>query len=163
MSRMYAVVNNNIVTQVLSLEDSEVSSIFQSNQMVIDIEDQIPRPVVGYVLSGNMLVSPSQNMTDDEMDAFQQKSQREFGQKILSDIVDLLGQRNLKLGREGAVFSVTSLATQSASIKLLLETGALKTTRTLCYAIKGTFPLHEDIFDSTISSITSFLSLNGFE
>lgn len=163
MSRMYALVNDNVVTEVLSLEDIDVPSASQSNQMVIDVDNQIPRPAVGYVLSGNTLVSPSQNMTDDEMDAFQQKSQREFGQKILSDIVDQLGQRNLKLGREGAVFSVTSLASQSASIKLLLETGALKTARTLCNAIKGSFPLHEDIFDSTISNITSFLSLNGFE
>ena len=163
MSRMYAIVNNNMVTQVLNLEDSEVPSISQINQMVIDVENQIPRPVIGWILSGNSLVPSNQSMTDDEFDAFQQKSQREFGQKILSDIVDLLGQRNLKLGREGAVFSVTSLATQSASIKLLLETGALKTARTICYAIKGSFPLHEDIFNLTISNISSFLTLNGFE
>ena len=163
MARTYAFVNDNEVTSVVSLDDADVQSASSTNQLVIDIHDQSPQPAVGWILSGNQLILPNNEMTDDEFDSYQQKSQREYGMLLLTDIIDKLGQRNLKLGREGASFSVTTLASNSASIKLLLETGALKTARTVCEMVKPSFPLHEDIFDLAIARIDNFLSLNGFE
>lgn len=163
MVRTYAFVNDNEVTDIVSLDDADAQSASSTNQLVIDIHDQSPQPSVGWILSGNQLILPNNEMSDDEFDSYQQKSQREFGLLLLTDIIDKLGQRNLKLGREGASFSVTTLASNSASIKLLLETGALKTARTVCETVKPSFPLHEDIFDLAIARITSFLTLNGFE
>ena len=163
MARTYAFVNNNVVTSIESLEEADVQAASRVNQLVIDIHEVSPQPFVGCILSGNQLVLPTSEMTDDEFDTYQQKSQREYGMLLLTDIIDKLGQRNLKLGREGASFSVTTLASNSASIKLLLETGALKTARTVCQMVNPSFPLHEDIFDLAIARIDNFLSLNGFE
>lgn len=161
--RKYAIVNNDVVSKVLDLDDQEVASISTDGSMVIDIEDMIPQPQTGWLLEGNKLVPASASMTADERDSFQQTAQRQFGLKLLPIVVDKLGARNLKLTREAVPVDVASLATQMSSIKLLLETGALKTVRGICSALKPAFPNHSDILDDVIIEISNFLVNNGFE
>jgi hypothetical protein len=73
-----------------------------------------------------------------------------------------MGARNLKLSEEGVVVDVASLASQLSSIKLLLETGALKTARGICTLQKPNFSNHSDIFQVVIDEITNFLNTNGY-
>lgn len=160
--RKYAIVSNQVVTSIVSAEDEAASELVKSSEMVIDIEDQVPQPDVGWTLSGNTLVAPVQNMSHDQLDAYQQKAQRLFGLKILPLAVDKIGARNLKLSREGTPADVATLASQMASIKVLLEGGALKTVRTICTAIKPMHPNHEDVLDDVIAEITNFLQQNGW-
>lgn len=159
--RLHACVNDNVVTKVVELDEESYSLEASSNQAVIDIEDIIPRPEVGWNLQGATLVAGS-DLSLDEHDAFQQKSQRLFGQKLLPLAVDKVGARNLKLSRDGTPANVTALASNMASIKMLMEGGALKTVRTLCGMIKPSFPAHEDILDWVSAEITNFLTNNGW-
>lgn len=159
--RWYAVINNNTVTQVLQLDEEACVELSKNNQ-VVDIEDLIPRPEVGWTLNGNHLDPQSSNMSNDELDAFQQKAQRLFGLYLLPLATDKVGARNLKLTRESVSVDVASLAAQMASIKILLEGGALKTVRGLCLSTKPAFPNHVDILDWIISEINNFLIKNGW-
>lgn len=161
--RKYAIVFNQVVTSVIEAEDDEIVDIMRASQMVIDIEDQIPQPEVGWVLSGSRLTLPNYELSLDEQDAYQQKAQRLFGLKILPLAMDKLGARNLKLSRDGTPADVTTLASQMASIKILLEGGALKTVRGLCVSIKPMHPNHADILDEVIAEISNFLESNGWQ
>lgn len=151
-----------IVTSVVDLGDSEVAAASSSNEMVIDIEDMIPQPEAGWKLDGNKLVPGQTEMTLDQADLYQQTAQRKFGLKLLPMAVDMVGARNFKLYREGTAVDVAVLAGQMASIKLLMEGGALKTVRSLCSYLKPSFPNHEDILDFIIAEITNFLTNNGW-
>lgn len=160
--RKYAIVHDNVVVEIEQLSDSEVISKANYCQCLIDIEDQIPEPEIGWVLQGNTLVPANTLLTNDEQDLFQQCSQRKFGLALLTRAVDKIGARNLKLTREGTPADVAALANQMAAIKLLLEGGALKTARTVCTMIKPVFLLHEDILQEVINEINSFLSTNNW-
>jgi len=162
MSRIYATINDNIVTNIISLTEEEYFEIAKQNQLIIDIEDIFPRPQIGWLLEGNSLL-PNQPIVDaDEADAIRQTTQRLYGEKILPELVDLMGQRNLKLIREGSSVNIASLASQMASIKLLLETGAITTARSICLALKPSYPSHADILDKASEDIANFLSTHGY-
>lgn len=160
--RKYAIVSNQVVTSIVDADDEAASELVKTSEMIVDIEDQIPQPEVGWVLSGNSLVAPIQSMTPDQLDAYQQKAQRLYGLKILTLAVDKVGARNLKLAREGTPADVATLGSQMASIKILLEGGALKTVRSICGAIKPMHPNHSDVLDEVIAEITNFLQQNGW-
>lgn len=162
MSRKFAIIENNIVVSVEQLDEIEVEARSKEVQALIDIEDMIPQPEVSWILSGNTLQSANSNMSLEEADAYQQKAQRLFGLKILPIAVDKIGARNLKLAREATLADVAALAGQMASIKLLLEGGALKTARTICTAIKSSFPLHADVLQEVVDEINAFLTANGW-
>lgn len=159
--RTYAIVEEGVVTEIAVLTEEQFIERTRTC-LGVDIEDEIPRPQVGWKLDGNRLVPVSESSNPDELDAIQQKSQRLFGMKLLPMAVDLVGARNLKLSREGTPANVTALASQMQVIKLLLEGGALKTTRTVCESLKPSFPLHEDILQTVINEITNFLDSNGW-
>lgn len=160
--RKYAIVSNQVVTSIVDADDEAASELVKTSEMIVDIEDQIPQPEVGWVLSGNSLVLPTESMSPDELDAYQQKAQRLYGLKILTLAVDNIGARNLKLAREGTPADVATLGSQMASIKILLEGGALKTVRSICNAIKPMHPNHADVLDDVIAEITTFLQNNGW-
>lgn len=161
--RKYAAINGNIVSEICILDETTYCDEIVRHEMLIDIEDTLPSPEVGWILDGNCLKPQTPREPSDEQDAKQQTSQRLFGLKLLPTLIDLVGQRNLKLTREGTPINVIALVNNVASIKLLLETGALKTARGICYAIRNSFPEHIDIFNVAISEISNFLSANGFE
>ena len=54
-----AVVNNNVVTSVVTIPDDGVSFIpyAQSNQIAIDITNANPQPQVGWIFNGGQLIS----------------------------------------------------------------------------------------------------------
>ncbi len=160
--RKYAALNNNIVIAILDLEDNEYSENAKKHDLLIDINDITPEPQIGWVLNGNKLENPNTNLTPDEYDKFQQTTQRKFGQQILIAAVDKVGARNLKLARDGTPANVAALGNAMASIKLLLEGGALKTARDVCSMIKPAHPNHEDILQSVVDEINAFIIKNNF-
>lgn len=158
----HAILNNNIVTEVREVSEDQYADLARANQLLIDISAQIPEPSVGWILAGNRLRPAEPETSPDVMDGIQQSAQRKFGEILLLILVDKIGARNLKLSRESTPVDVAALATQMASIKLLLETGALKTVRGICNALKPAFPLHADILTYAITEITNFLISQGW-
>ena len=159
--RRHALVNNNIVTEIIQidLDTDEYIEYSRKNHLIIDVEDD-PMVNVGFILQGNKLV-PANTLPQVEVtDLYQQTAQRLFGQKILPDLIDQVGARNLKLTREQAVVDVAALGLQMNMVQILLNGGALKTARGLCAALKPMFPHHSDILDLAINKITEFLIQN---
>jgi hypothetical protein len=93
----------------------------------------------------------------------QQTEQREFGLYLIPELIDLMGERNLTLAQNGASINMLSIASDNASVKLLIETGALKTARSVCVQLKMKYPSHADIYDHVIEDISEFLVDRGFE
>lgn len=158
--RRCAIIQDNVVVEIRELSAEQMVS---RENLIIDIEDSAPQAQVGWVLEGNSLRPASATVSDDERRATQQRVQREFGQRLSPLVVDKVGARNLALSEQGANVDIISLASQMQAVKLLLETGALKTARGLCASIKPAFPHHADIIQSCIDDITSFLLVAGYE
>lgn len=57
--RKYAILDNNIVTEISDLDDAMYLHEASYHQMLIDIEDLIIPPQIGWELSGNKLVPPA--------------------------------------------------------------------------------------------------------
>lgn len=157
--RKYAIVEENTITKIETLSEDEVRSI-KSN--VIDIEDTIPQPQVGWDMVGNTLQPSFPTSNDDEMDAAKQTAQRIFGQKLIPTVVDKVGARNLKLSRLGTPVDVAALNNQLQIVRQLLDGGALRTVRGLCVYLKPSFQNHVDIFDYLVAEITNFLIDRGW-
>lgn len=159
--RTYAILKDLVVTEITTM-DVDQCAMCSLDSMVVDVEDQIPQVQIGWVLEGNKIKSNIVVSDPDEMDAVQQTSQRIYGQRLLPIAVDLVGARNLKLSREGTPANVQALAVQMQTVKVLMESGALKTTRTVCESLKPGFPLHADILQYVIDDITAFLVMNNW-
>lgn len=54
--RKYALVNNNNVVSISDLTEDEYLTISKEYQLIIDIEDLVIQPQIGWVLDGNILV-----------------------------------------------------------------------------------------------------------
>ncbi len=62
--RKYAILDNNIVTEILDLEDEGYIHEASYRQMLIDIQDLVIPPQVGWILSGNKLIpAPGSELT----------------------------------------------------------------------------------------------------
>jgi hypothetical protein len=92
-----------------------------------------------------------------------QTSQREFGIELVPSLIDKMGERNLTLIQRGTSVNITAIASDNASVKLLIETGALSTARSICGMLKMKYASHADIYDYVISSITDFLTTKGYD
>lgn len=62
--RKYAILDNNIVTEILDLEDEECIHKSSSHQMLVDVQDLIIPPQIGWMLSGNTLIPPPNQVVD---------------------------------------------------------------------------------------------------
>lgn len=157
--RKYALVNNNIVSSVVDVEDDDVRSLSDNNQMVIDITDVSPQPKSNWILNGNSLQIPSNFSDLEKFEIVLAGKKTDFGINLARQAIDRIGARNKILNKTGT--QVAILLNQMLSIKLLLETGALGTARYSCTQLKTTFIEYEDIFDYVINEISSFEQVYG--
>jgi hypothetical protein len=54
-----ALVNNNVVTAILEVDEVSYSDYARSNELAIDITELYPEPSVGWQFDGNKLVNPN--------------------------------------------------------------------------------------------------------
>ena len=157
--RRYAIVSNNVVVSIESIEDSNVALRAREVEMILDVENLDPLPAIGWVLNGNKLEIP-QNLSDRE--AFEISLNRRksiFGAELAAAAVDRIGARNKILNKTGS--QVTALLTSLLGVKSLMETGALGTARNLCLELKLVYTEYDDIFDFVVDKINWFESNNG--
>ena len=160
MEKHACIINNRVVEIVEILDENDYQQFAAKYPTVLKIEHLVPQPQVGWVLNGLELEPASlENLSPEQLDTFQQTAQRQFGQKLLPDLIDKMGSRNLQLSRQFGNIDVASIASQMASIKLLLETGALKTARSVCLMIAPGFPQHEDILQYGANKITDLIKM----
>lgn len=159
---MYACLKNNVVVKIQDLTEEGFREQSVIYDMLIDITNDNPQPIVGYVLSGNKIVQTTSEIEEAVLE-MQQTAQRVHGENLAKVAVDKIGARNLKLTKDGVTINVMLLSQQLQGIKLLLEGGALKTVRGLCATLKAAFPHHADIMQLVIDDITNFLVKNGYE
>lgn len=157
--KKYALVNNSMVTKLAEVEEDGFPELIKSNEMVIDITDEVPQPTIGWVLNGNKLQIPQNLSSREEFEIDLNSRKAEFGSKLSKSAVDRIGARNKILNRSGP--QVIALLTQLLGVKSLLETGALGTARYSCIQLKAVYSEYADIFDEVISQINSFESNFG--
>jgi len=94
-------------------------------------------------------------LTAEHLSVLKNAMKRQFGEMLKAKVVDMLGGRNVYLGKDGA-FVMQMNATLSG-IGSLLSGGALKTAVTGLTSIRPLFTQHQDIVDYAIIRIKTFL------
>jgi hypothetical protein len=163
MSKTYALVSDYAVQKLLELTEDEVQVFGRVFQNVIDCDGIVPTPQVGWKFDGRNFLPPTDGLSEEGVLEAQCVVQRQFGQKMVLNAVDRIGARNLLLINNGVPIDIPALLTQMMPVKILLETGALKTARGALVQIKQILPTHADILDGAIVNITQFLVTNGYE
>lgn len=92
----------------------------------------------------------------------QQNEQRLFGAELVGKFVDKIGARNLYLASKGVSINLQSLSQDNAALKMMVESGVLKTTLSYVSLIKAKYPDHSDIYDQASEEILNFLTERGF-
>lgn len=157
--RKYALVNNNIITDIKELEESELNLYSKNNEMIIDIEDINPQPLLRWILNGNKFEIPQGISDREQFEIILASKKTDYGIKLARLCVDRIGARNKILNKDGA--QVSALLNSLMPVKLLLETGALGTARFLCAQLKTVYTEYADIFQYVVDEINSFESTNG--
>ncbi len=61
--RKHAIVNDNVVTEVSTLDEQQYQSLARQNQLILDVHDLLVQPQIGWLLQGNQLVpAPHQQL-----------------------------------------------------------------------------------------------------
>lgn len=159
MSRKYAVIQDNVVFEILELEAEDAQQKAKVSQAIIDITDADPQPMERWVLNGNKLEVP-QGLSDREQLEIQLSSKKtDAGIKIARICVDRIGARNKILNKNGT--QVAAILNSLMPVKLLLETGALGTARYSCSQLKLVYTEYADVFDYAIAEINAFEQSHG--
>lgn len=153
--KKYAFIRNNIVILVNEMEESEYSNHILHWDAILDITDLVNQPAPGWKLEGNILVPVSPEI--------QQQEQQIFGQALSLELINRMGARNLALSSQGISVNVAALLTNVGAVKSLLETGALKTARSIMILYLPNYSAYSDIFEHGINRITSFLVQKGWD
>jgi hypothetical protein len=86
-----------------------------------------------------------------------QIANRKFGQSIVNEVIDMMGEKNHELEISGVIVDMVGLATDNAGIKLLLETGAVGTAAGLSSMLKVKYPEHASVYDYLITKVQAYL------
>ena len=156
--RKYALLNNNIVTEVLDLEDNQVQQKLTECNLIIDIEDTLPQPEVGWLLQGNQLV-PFEALSQEKLEEALALKKMEKGNEISKMAIKRVGAKNKLLNK--TTTQITTLLSTLAGIKALLETGALGTARSNIILVKAGYPEYAEIFQESIDAINDFEAKYG--
>lgn len=159
MARKYALVKNNIVSEIISLEEETVPDYVKLCDSLIDVEDISPAPAVGWVLDGNTLTIPQSTSSREEFEINLNSRKSEFGTVLVKRAVDRIGARNKILIKTGP--EVMTLLTALLGVKALMETGALGTARASCVQLKAVYTEYADVFDFVITEINTFEATYG--
>lgn len=156
--RKYALLNDNIVVSVENLTLEQYAEKIKTHQAIIDIEDMLPEPGVGYVLVGNTLQANVQMSQLQFEEALAEKKCKEG--KAISDLAVIkLGAINKILNKNGT--QVAQILNSMFSVKLLLETGALGTARAIISQLIAVYPEYNEIFAECITKINDFEAKYG--
>lgn len=157
MARRYALLENQVVVEVRSMEEDEVSKVSIQTQ-VVDVEDMLPMPDVGWTLVGNCLVA-NVGVTEEQREIELASRKRLAGKKISNKYIDLIGARNKLTSK--TTQQIVSVLTALSPIRALLETGALGTARSSILQVSAGFPDYQDIFEAAINEINDFEAKYG--
>lgn len=155
--RKYAILKNSTIVDIQILDETNedlIRGILSSNEQVIDIDELIPVPVIGWVLNGNKLEMPQGYSSREEYEIELAEKKVRFGFKLADICIIRIGARNKILNKNGT--QVGTLLNQLLPVKLLLETGALGTARYSCIQLKTIYTEYVDIFDYVINEINVF-------
>ncbi len=161
MLKKYAIINNNVVTNIVDIDDetSDFYTYSSKNQLVIDIDTLSPQPVIGYVLNGNKLELP-QGFTDREVyEENLNAIKSTFGTTLSKKCTNKIGARNKILNKNGT--QVIALLNSLLGVRFLLEGGALGTARNSCVQLKSIYIEYSDIFEYVINEINIFEQNNS--
>jgi hypothetical protein len=138
----YAFIRNGIVLLVDTINEEDYINHIREWDAIIKVDTSVMNPRPGWILFGNEQI---------------------FGNNLALELVNMVGTINLTLSSQGQIVDVATLLSNLMSVKMLLETGALKTARGLCAFYKPRFTVYSNVFQYAIDEITKYLQAKGWD
>lgn len=159
--RTYACVNDNIVVQIIEIDPSDYIHYGSIYQLVIDIDEMVVKPEIGWIMGGGGALVPPAEIDPSNLPEYRLecicRSARKFGQGLSMIAADKIGGRNLMLGKTEQ--QIQTFAGQLMQLKLILDGGALVTSRMVMVAMKAAYPEYSDLFQWSIDEIDHYRGL----
>jgi len=155
--RTYACVSENIIVDVIYIDPEDYRHYGAIYQLVVDIEDLVIQPDIGWTLSRNTFIAPPEMVSELDKEyhlTLVCRAARKFGEALSKVAADKIGGRNLSLGKTEQ--QIQTFAGQLMQLKLILDGGALVTSRSIMGAMKAAYPEYADLFQWGIDQIDEF-------
>ena len=154
--RLHAIIKDNIVTKIESL-DSEAIRDQYPNCLCVDIHDDVIKPSVGFILSGNKMIAPQAiSYLDSQM---QKMSGRfVFGNNLADYMVKRMSVRNLELIALGQTLNIGAVISQFNSIESLLRKCALPTVIGLLNSLIASYPEYTNEFQYALTELQNYIN-----
>lgn len=150
--RMYAFLIDNEVVKVESIDPEQYVDVSKDYNLVIDVEDLVVCPQVGWVLSGNSLVpSAAQSSNVKEMIKLRIKGYQSLAPELLRDMYAQNTLLGITSSQSDAVFDDYS------DVILRLQQGAFPTA---IYRLQQKQPsgfVTQEMLDAWIATIQNYL------
>jgi hypothetical protein len=158
MERLYAIVNNNKVTDVKNLSDEYFAIEIKHNQLIVDVSEMVTTPGIGWKLDGNQLIPGDEatEYTDSMPEMLKMNNRFKFGNQLCDEMVKLLSIRNLELGKTSQ--QVSTMISTFLPIEMALRKCAIPTALGGIMMMAPAFPEYTDQFNYAIGKITTFLA-----
>lgn len=156
MSRKYAFINNNIVTKIDIIDEDQYRDYIYNYQNIIDIQDTLPEPQVGWKISGNKLI-PSAPLTVDAN--YINKNIVVPASNYINSLIDTYRGENILMGITQLNKTAPVLGVFVKKIQFPGWTEPLSVDDTIA---KCSFILTIDILDYHLDNIDNYADLSPF-
>lgn len=154
--RKYALVKDNVVVSVETLDESQYRDRARDYQLIIDIEDMVFEPQVGWILEGNQLKNFSIDLSNEQLEDMRMRARFKIGNKICNEAVIMISGRNRTLGKNST--EVNQIITIFTPIEMAMRKCALPTALGGISQMRSGFPEYHDIFDYVIAELSNYLN-----
>jgi hypothetical protein len=153
--RKYALIKNNVVVSVETMEEETYREKAKEHQLIVDIEDLAVEPQVGWVLEGNRLIHFSQDLSPEQLEDLRMRARFKVGNKVCDEAVIMISGRNRMLAKTSA--EVNQIITTFMPIEQAMRKCALPTALGGINQMRAGFPEYDDIFAYVAGELSNYL------
>jgi len=154
--RKYALIKDNVVVSIETLEENSLQDKAWEYQLIVDIQDMAVEPQVGWILEGNQLVPSSQSLSPEQLEDMRMRARFKVGNKICDEAVVMISRKNKILGKTAV--EINQIITTFMPIEQALRKCALPTALNGINQIRSTYPEYGEIFDYVAAELSNYLN-----
>jgi len=158
--KKYAVLNNNIVTEIALLETEDSIAKAMVSQMVVDVDDLLIQPEIGWVLVGNEIKPASPLSAEARLIKIMQMRFK-FGNQLADLMVQKMSIRNVTLIAAGQTMNINAVIQTFSGIEAALRKCAIPTARAGIIAMSATYTDYSEEFAFALSELNNYLNIEN--
>jgi len=158
--RKYALLEDNIVIKIDDLDDEAYQREIHKYSSIIDVEDLLPQPSVGWKLVGNKIV-PSETLSNDAKLKIKMDMRFKFGNNLADIMVKKMSIRNVELIALGQVMNINTVIANFSGIEQALRKCAIPTAKSGIQSLSSVYTEYSNEFSYALTEINNYLNIES--